>query len=672
MSGLRRATALALAATLAAETGTAPAFAAMVRALDVTAPIQAITVVNVPILAPSALPTPSATPLAVMPPTTAPSFALTPPHAALAAAARWSSPAAPARTAARDPGAEAADAGRWFDASAPLGGGARLSADENAPGLGPTRLPRARVEVDPMSAPGEVWIVFEAGINRERAEALAAEQGLSALKAAALGPLVALRALAPDAARAANAAKSLAAAPGVRKLSVHPETRRLMDAPLKPPVAAPAAPTAANVAMNDEPESTPAAEASESPSPPAETSPSSRDAAATPPAKPAMDLPTVRRFVEALLAQGDKREHTARIAAAELLAALSTPADLSWARDKIARGGGHVTRYQGYPERLAAGWILARHGSPAEDGPRLLDALADLAENDAHLYNAPKAGLIESYALLAERAGPEEIAALPERYRRMRAETRPSEQKDDSVLDALYAALCRSGGPELKPLLINGEREHRMRALFEYLKRAHPAHLRKLARAMRLDSGYAPHSALDLLAWAESATASDLETFRQLLRLGWGSHFGIASRVEAAQAFGRLVARLSAFDRARDELRSWLGGDLTKDADCFKMNAAIEAAGEAGGTAELPLLEAIFGANPQSVSYGHEISQAAAASAWARIVVRTGQWRRYATEPEGGGPKPLPRLQRMLADPHPIVNKAALETFTLLKEGGRI
>ncbi len=225
----------------------APAFAASdiaapIRASALAAPIGGLDLSLPTMLAPASFFAPSpAAPLGVpMLPSVLPAASPRPaliPQARGAQADRWGR-FRPAREEARPSSNEAAagSAGRWFDAAAAPRLGAALAADDGAPAS--TSRASARIKDDPQAAPNELWVSFGPGVDEARGKALLAEQGLSVGRTANLGARLSVQGFAKDAPSAAKAAAALAAAPGALKLAVHPQTRRIMEAPRPAPTPA--------------------------------------------------------------------------------------------------------------------------------------------------------------------------------------------------------------------------------------------------------------------------------------------------------------------------------------------------------------------------------------------------------------------------------------------------
>ncbi len=514
------------------------------------------------------------------------------------------------------------DAGRWFDVRGSRTFAPALSADDGAPSL--RARPPARVQADPQAAPNELWITFANGVGAVRATELTTNYGLKKGASSDLGPRLSLQGFANDAIHAALAALALRTESDVLKLSAHPDVVRRVGIP-KPNNQAPA--------------------------------------------DRVLDRAAVRRFAEGLLAQGDKRGGPARIAAAELWAALSTPADLPRAREWIAREDLDAA----HPDLMAAGLTLGLHGDPPQDAPRLLLALERLSQRWGHVFRPAQTALVPIYAAMLAPTSPESAPELLRRYEEEKAKPQFARDglsaRNPLLMDALYLLLCRRAGPDLKlTMLVEGEHTGSP-ALYDYLKRVDPDLLG--ANVANVRRGKHPFKLLwipALRSLAESDDPKDFDLLLDLIRTGWNGALDHANGGDAAEAFAGMVARLNAYGTVKDELRRWLAGDLKGIANYARMSAAIKTAGAAGTPEDLPGLERVLRADPERVGEPHAMSQSEAAAAWAKIVFRSGLWKDYATVPESGGGKPLPRLQRMLADRNPYVNQAALETLKLIFE----
>ena len=130
------------------------------------------------------------------------------------------------------------------------------------------------------------------------------------------------------------------------------------------------------------------------------------------------------------------------------------------------------------------------------------------------------------------------------------------------------------------------------------------------------------------------------------------------------------MERLGLYPQLRAEL--WRGIDSTSNFSLdfesdvtrafVRLMQAISAAKTSGDESDLPNLEHIMRYSPGEIHYTHEITQQAAAEAWAAIVVRTGLIKEYMKPQTDGGES---KIVAMLADTNPLINKAALEAIRL-------
>ncbi|MBI4052084.1 MAG: ATP-dependent Clp protease ATP-binding subunit, partial [Elusimicrobia bacterium] len=304
------------------------------------------------------------------------------------------------------------------------------------------------------------------------------------------------------------------------------------------------------------------------------------------------------RFLFTLLDQGDQRGPTLRMTAAETLAALSTPAYLSLARDWI--------RFENmdshYPEVMAAALILGRHGNRAEDEPRLIRAMAYLSHRGDHLFNPAKARVGEAFAELLGKDGSPQTEELSQRFIHelqkpsgiLSSEAQIDLLLNNVLLDALYLALCRYGDIHAKEQLNQyGQTPDRTPALYRYLTRIDPSYLQELYRTWHQDGTWPEDlrmKRLLLYAIADYGTGGtdhspgDLEKLTEAVRR---NNFGAYSTdiPLLTQALARMVKRLRVYDQIKEEIQnSWLRPPLAEHStsSLARAMAGIQIAGEAG------------------------------------------------------------------------------------------
>ena len=394
-----------------------------------------------------------------------------------------------------------------------------------------------------------------------------------------------------------------------------------------------------------------------------------------------------REFALRVLEQGDQRSTSVRVAAADLLGAASTPADLAQAREWVALDGAISSRW---PEIAAGALVIARQGSRADDEARLITALGYMSFGSygSDLYKPAKRRLVESLAKLLATDNPAKIRELVERYgeeKEKNAYSRYSggygssnselhesqfhRYKNDLLLEALFLAMTKYAGPEARALVLAGWDQKRSPQVFEYMKRVDPAFLQALATRWREGSG-APDGVnrmLMLYAAAEYGTRADARKLFADASSGWGGVLDNQTTPIAADAAAKLVARTGAWDLVEADARRALRERMSDSGNFARMITAVMTAGAAGDESDLTRLEELLRSDPSVVNYVHEMSQHESASAWARLVHDLGLTERYLTlaRPAPVGQPALPILQAMLVDTNPIVNEAAMEVLRL-------
>ncbi len=392
----------------------------------------------------------------------------------------------------------------------------------------------------------------------------------------------------------------------------------------------------------------------------------------------------LKEFLLRLLGQQDIRSPGVRYAAAETLA-LAAPEDAEWARGILSSNEKLSALHRYYPEVVAAAGILARSGGGAEDTGLITEAIRRAQDGSlgGDNYNPLRLALAESLSVLLKPETREDEVELLSRYTAVRNE-RTTEK------EALFRAAARWGGEEFKDMLLADwakvtgaayaisvgiAQADRAKLLYRYLKRVDPGSLEALLSAWRARGSWdAPPSptadekreeALALYAAADSGsqenTEADAKRMRDMID-GFSSaethsFYGAA----AGEALEHLLAARRIYAGSRDDLRRHLGHYLAvhnsiNAAKLIMLLSAISASKEAED--EAMVFQILDG-----VSFGYgELAQHEAARAWAKMAVRSGRIREYLQENETDeNGRPISKIEKMLTDARPFINKAALE-----------
>lgn len=366
-------------------------------------------------------------------------------------------------------------------------------------------------------------------------------------------------------------------------------------------------------------------------------------------------------FTLALMAQKEERGSNVRMAAADLLAEISTLADLAKARDWMRFDPGDLSRW--YPEVAAASQILAKHGN-SSDEKLLRDMAQKLDQIQGDSFTATKNRLAEALALVFAKdiENPRSRLALI-------TEFQSGEMVNPIIRRSLALALANSNAvdPKIDNILLeNFDYE----PLYRYMKKNDPE-FSKFLYGIRHDVVLTP---LEAFAVSENGTKEDIHLFMEYAANSVANaelymnkaDIGKISIVAASN--GRLLQRLGLYPQLRSDL--WTGVDRNSHPNLsansqrifIQLIMAIEAAKVSGDATDLDNLENIMEAKPESVHYLHEVTQQKAAEAWAAIVVRTGLITQYM-KPQPNGQQA--KIMEMLANTNPILNKAALEALRL-------
>jgi len=392
----------------------------------------------------------------------------------------------------------------------------------------------------------------------------------------------------------------------------------------------------------------------------------------------------LKEFLLRLLAQEDARSPGVRYAAAETLAA-ATPADVEWARG-ILSSDKMSALYRYYPEVVAAAAILARSGAGAQDVRLVTEAIrrAEDSSIGGDNYNPLRLALAESLAALLKPETREEEADLMRRYQAAR-------QNRTTEKEALFRAVARWGGSEFKEMLMQDwagvtgasysistgiAQAERAKILYRYLKRVDPGRLDELYRAwrehgaweapptdssheVRRDEALALYAAADLSSGqnADAAAKKIRDMINGLSSVEQYMFFGVA----AGQALEKLLATRHIYDGSAADLRRHLGHYLAVSGslNVAKLVMVLSAMSASSAVEDEAMVFRIL--DGVSSGYG-ELAQHEAAQAWAKMAVRSGRIRDYLAENETDeNGQPISKIEKMLTDPRPFINKAALE-----------
>ncbi|HVA65397.1 MAG TPA: hypothetical protein VNK24_00555 [Elusimicrobiota bacterium] len=392
----------------------------------------------------------------------------------------------------------------------------------------------------------------------------------------------------------------------------------------------------------------------------------------------------LKEFLIRLLAQEDTRSPGVRYAAAETLAA-AAPNDVEWARE-ILSSDKMAALYRYYPEAAAAAGILARSGAGAEDARLVTEAIrrAEDSSIGGDNYNPLRLALAESLAALLKPETREEQAELMRRYQAAR-------QNRTTEKEALFLAAARWGGPEFKEMLMQDwvgvtgagysistgiAQAERAKVLYRYLQRVAPKRLEELYQSWRgrgawgappADSSHEVKrdEALALYAAADLSSDRDAEAAAKKMRDmidGFSSveqhmFFGVA----AGQALEKLLATRRIFEGSEADLRRHLGHYLAVSGslNVAKLVMVLSAVSASSAVEDEAMVFRIL--DGVSSGYG-ELAQHEAAQAWAKMAARSGRIRGYLAENETDeNGRPISKIEKMLTDPRPFINKAALE-----------
>ena len=352
------------------------------------------------------------------------------------------------------------------------------------------------------------------------------------------------------------------------------------------------------------------------------------------------------KYAKAILDQKEERSHSVRMAASDLFAATSTPEDLEKARDWMRFEASDMGRW--YPEVAAAAQILARYGDVSDEA-RLFKELGYFPS--AHLFKAARGRVTESLTHLLARLAAQD----PEKKAKYIADV---QRNEIGYFQAL--ALIEMGAHDAA-LAKEAAAFPNMEFLYHHLI-LNNDHFAEEFYSSRDSASSEEERVLRFLAVAAKGTVDDESFFERNLS-------GIYSKSDEFSAlliaYGLFIQRMGYPER-----RAALWSGFSDNADPNLQNEtlfvplmkAITAAQYGGDEEDLPRLERIMRVTPNFVHFSHEITQQAAAEAWADIVVRTGLITRYL-RPEADGQES--KISRMLADTNPILNAAALKALRL-------
>ncbi len=376
------------------------------------------------------------------------------------------------------------------------------------------------------------------------------------------------------------------------------------------------------------------------------------------------------RFIDQSRLDNSQRDGTSiRVAAAESYARLATKAELPEVRrwfaerkwDEPTIPSVSITMQSSLA--MTAALVFQRFGG-VEDIARLehlSEQLTEYTDYQTPLHNA----FVDSLAALYERAGLAEI-----RRAQARAAAAGTGNKRD-IVNALSAALGRLGYPgdmdEIKKspegileLYRRMGRLSELRADFD-----DAAKWGKIDNARRMAV---------LLAVGEETKPTDetLKILNEMLTEKGTRSTERVVRYYAALAWANFVARgrrtkglAAAIDRYVEK-----NGIASGNTSWGALYAEVLAAGKVGGADVLAPLEKIMNKDPNTINFYHEQIYFSTPEAWAKALVRSGQFSEYARKSIGpdGAPSPS-RLEKMLTSKdRPLLVSAALRAIALARD----